>query len=86
MMRSCDSAGPLQGARIYPAPIATRFHSAGPDLSLMGCQAKVQLISVCGAGVSVAAELPLFRALAAGVYEPSFVFHRPNMDHAGPDF
>jgi NAD-dependent SIR2 family protein deacetylase len=48
-----------------------RFLPLGPDVpaELIAAQEKGQVIFVCGAGVSVAAGLPLFRGLVERVYE-----------------
>jgi NAD-dependent SIR2 family protein deacetylase len=48
-----------------------RFSPAAPDIppELIAAQEKGQTIFVCGAGVSRAVGLPLFRGLVEGVYE-----------------
>lgn len=48
-----------------------RFLPHGPDIpdELITAQEKGQIIFVCGAGVSCAAGLPLFRGLVEGVYQ-----------------
>ena len=48
-----------------------RFLPHGPDIpdELISAQEKGQIIFVCGAGVSCAAGLPLFRGLVEGIYE-----------------